>query len=422
MSLDAQGSFSFPESDDRPASTRAEEEPAAEPVRRPTFYILDAYSLIFQVFHAIPEMTGPAGQPTQAVFGIFRDLLDCCADRKPDYLAAAFDGDGPVFRSEIYPQYKANRSEMPVDLVSADPRHPPPVRGVPGARTDGARDGGRRRDRDAGPPRRRAGTGRLHRHGRQGRPPADRRPCPAAQPPDEEGDGRGGPGEGLGRPARPGRRLPGPDGRLGGQHPGRPGHRRRLCRDVAQGVRDARRPARQSRPGQGPQEAASPPRSRRDRPAGAAAGGPARRLAAGDRLGRTQDPAARPRGPAGHLHRVRLPRVPRRARTALRCEARSRPAMGRRLPAGGHPRIVRGLPRRAAEAAQVLHRHRDDLAGPAPGRPGGPVVLVEGGRGVLPAGARAGRIATARCGSDAGRAAADPGGPGDREGRAERQV
>ena len=36
---------------------------------RPTFYILDAFSLIFQVFHAIPEMTGPAGQPTQPAGG-----------------------------------------------------------------------------------------------------------------------------------------------------------------------------------------------------------------------------------------------------------------------------------------------------------------------------------------------------------------
>ena len=62
---------------------------------RPTLYILDAYSLIYQVFHAIPLMTGPAGQPTHAVFGIFRDLLNLLRDRKPDYLAAAFDGGGP---------------------------------------------------------------------------------------------------------------------------------------------------------------------------------------------------------------------------------------------------------------------------------------------------------------------------------------
>jgi DNA polymerase I len=88
---------------------------------RPSFYVLDAFNLIFQVFHAIPEMTGPAGQPTQAVFGIYRDLLNLVRDRKPDYLAAAFDGPGRVFRSDIYEEYKANRKEMPVDLVPQIP-------------------------------------------------------------------------------------------------------------------------------------------------------------------------------------------------------------------------------------------------------------------------------------------------------------
>ncbi len=88
---------------------------------RPTFTILDAFSLIFQVFHAIPEMTGPAGQPTHAVFGIFRDLLNIVKSPRPDYLAAAFDGPGPVFRSEIFPEYKATRKEMPVDLVPQIP-------------------------------------------------------------------------------------------------------------------------------------------------------------------------------------------------------------------------------------------------------------------------------------------------------------
>ena len=37
-------------------------------------YILDAYSLIYQVFHAIPEMTGPDGRPTNAVFGFLREI------------------------------------------------------------------------------------------------------------------------------------------------------------------------------------------------------------------------------------------------------------------------------------------------------------------------------------------------------------
>jgi DNA polymerase-1 len=119
MSLDAQSQFSFPEPES-PSQTSRKEDPASSE-SRPTLYILDAYSLIFQVFHAIPEMVGPAGQPTQAVFGIFRDLLNLARVQRPDYLAAAFDGEGPVFRSEIDPQYKANRTEMPPDLVPQIP-------------------------------------------------------------------------------------------------------------------------------------------------------------------------------------------------------------------------------------------------------------------------------------------------------------
>jgi DNA polymerase-1 len=88
---------------------------------RPTLYILDAYSLIYQVFHAIPLMTGPSGQPTHAVFGIFRDVLNLLKGRKPDYLAAAFDGAGPVFRSEIFADYKAQRGPMPDDLIPQIP-------------------------------------------------------------------------------------------------------------------------------------------------------------------------------------------------------------------------------------------------------------------------------------------------------------
>jgi DNA polymerase I len=108
-----QHSLLFPEDDPSPSAA-----PKRRPGdRRPTFYILDSFSLIYQVFHAIPLMTGPAGQPTNAVFGIVRDLLNLLRDRKPDYLAAAFDGPGPVFRSEILPEYKAQRAAMPDDLV-----------------------------------------------------------------------------------------------------------------------------------------------------------------------------------------------------------------------------------------------------------------------------------------------------------------
>src|SRR5438874_4752063 len=79
-------------------------------------YLIDAHSLIFQVFHAIPTMSSPSGLPTNALFGFTRDLLFLRNDVRPDYLLCAFDVAGPTFREQLYPAYKANRSPMPDDL------------------------------------------------------------------------------------------------------------------------------------------------------------------------------------------------------------------------------------------------------------------------------------------------------------------
>lgn len=78
-------------------------------------YIIDTFSLMFQVFHAIPPMTGTQGQPTNAVFGFTRDIF-AILERKPQFLVCAFDSPGPGQREVLYPKYKANRTEMPEDL------------------------------------------------------------------------------------------------------------------------------------------------------------------------------------------------------------------------------------------------------------------------------------------------------------------
>jgi DNA polymerase-1 len=80
-------------------------------------WVVDANSLIFQVFHALPEMTSPRGEPVSAVFGFSRDMLYLLEEQKPDYLFVAFDGTERTFRHEVYEAYKAHREEMPVDLV-----------------------------------------------------------------------------------------------------------------------------------------------------------------------------------------------------------------------------------------------------------------------------------------------------------------
>lgn len=86
-----------------------------------TVYVIDTNSLVFQVFHAIPEMTSPRGEPVNAVFGFTRDLLYIIQAKRPDYLFAALDMPGPTFRHELYGDYKLHRAEMPSELVPQIP-------------------------------------------------------------------------------------------------------------------------------------------------------------------------------------------------------------------------------------------------------------------------------------------------------------
>jgi DNA polymerase-1 len=83
--------------------------------------LIDAHSLIFQVFHAIPAMTSPAGMPTNALFGFTKDILSLRTDQKPEILLAVFDHPGPTFRDRLYTEYKAHRAPMPDDLTPQIP-------------------------------------------------------------------------------------------------------------------------------------------------------------------------------------------------------------------------------------------------------------------------------------------------------------
>lgn len=86
-----------------------------------TVYVLDCHSLIYQVFHAISEMTAPDGRAANAIYGFTRDILDILSKRKPDFLFCAFDVSDVTFRNELYPEYKAHREPMPEDLRSQIP-------------------------------------------------------------------------------------------------------------------------------------------------------------------------------------------------------------------------------------------------------------------------------------------------------------
>jgi DNA polymerase I len=85
-------------------------------------YVVDAHSLIFQVFHALPEMSSPRGEQVAAVYGFTRDMLFLIEEKKPEALICAFDLSGPTFRSSLFEAYKAERGEMPADLASQIPK------------------------------------------------------------------------------------------------------------------------------------------------------------------------------------------------------------------------------------------------------------------------------------------------------------
>lgn len=105
-----------------PNDDACDRQPQSVDIKGWNVYAVDAHSLIFQVFHALPEMSSPRGEQVGAVFGFARDMLYLIEEKKPDALICAFDLSGPTFRSGLYDQYKAERGEMPDDLVSQIPK------------------------------------------------------------------------------------------------------------------------------------------------------------------------------------------------------------------------------------------------------------------------------------------------------------
>lgn len=78
--------------------------------------LLDAYSLIYRAFFAIPHLTGPHGQPVNALYGFAQMLRKLRTAHQPTHLAAAFDLGPPRQRLAMLPQYKAQRPPTPPDL------------------------------------------------------------------------------------------------------------------------------------------------------------------------------------------------------------------------------------------------------------------------------------------------------------------
>ena len=146
--------------------------------------LLDGNGLIYRGYFALPPLTTSKGELVNAVFGFCSIVLRGFQDIKPDYVAVAFDLQGPTFRHEQYAEYKATRQRMPDDLRDQFPKVREVVKAlrIPVYELAGLR--GRRRHRHA------------RRRGRAARPrddDRDRRPrhAPARHRPHAADDDRG---------------------------------------------------------------------------------------------------------------------------------------------------------------------------------------------------------------------------------------
>ncbi|MDD5051387.1 MAG: DNA polymerase I [Sulfuricurvum sp.] len=82
-----------------------------------TVTIIDTFGFFFRSFYALPPLKNKQGFPTGLLTGFINFIASLHKDHSSDYLIFALDAKGPSFRAEIDPNYKANRSPAPEELV-----------------------------------------------------------------------------------------------------------------------------------------------------------------------------------------------------------------------------------------------------------------------------------------------------------------
>ncbi len=82
--------------------------------------LIDGHSMAYRAFFALPaeNFTTASGQHTNAIYGFATMLISLLKDEKPTHVAVAFDVSRKTFRTEIFPEYKANRAKTPDEFRS----------------------------------------------------------------------------------------------------------------------------------------------------------------------------------------------------------------------------------------------------------------------------------------------------------------
>ncbi|MFY9075734.1 DNA polymerase I [Malaciobacter mytili] len=84
---------------------------------RKTITIIDTFGFLFRSYYALPPLKSKDGFPTGLLTGFMNFIANIGKDFQTDYLVFALDSKGDTFRNELFDQYKANRQEVPEDLL-----------------------------------------------------------------------------------------------------------------------------------------------------------------------------------------------------------------------------------------------------------------------------------------------------------------
>ncbi|MFP6854483.1 MAG: 5'-3' exonuclease H3TH domain-containing protein [Opitutales bacterium] len=79
--------------------------------------LIDGHNFAFRAFYGISDLTRSDGFPTNAIHGWLRTCWRLEDEEKPDFVTVFFDCGGDDEREKLLPEYKANRSSCPEDLV-----------------------------------------------------------------------------------------------------------------------------------------------------------------------------------------------------------------------------------------------------------------------------------------------------------------
>jgi DNA polymerase-1 len=86
-----------------------------------TAYLIDGSGYIFRAFYGVAPLSTKDGFPTNALYGFVRMLFKTLTLAGSERVAVVFDAGKKTFRNDLDPEYKANRSECPPELLKQMP-------------------------------------------------------------------------------------------------------------------------------------------------------------------------------------------------------------------------------------------------------------------------------------------------------------